>query len=228
MQIEQADKIEGYLTLVDSLHHDGWIYRGVSDKAFTLIPKVGRESFKAQYSLGNERLLLKIFKQRAVRYITYQPSSEMEWLALGQHHGLPTRLLDWSTSPLVALFFAVAGLRSTDAAVYCRHMSRGTNEFEPFTITTPQKYYPPALSPRIPAQHALFSVESDPTVPMNHSDIVKIIIPHSARQDMRKRLSILGFNQESMFPDLDGICDHLSWRMENNIGSWRPKGTPRP
>ena len=227
MKKHSATTTEQYLSLIDAIHRDGWIYRGVSNSTYSLVPKVGRDTFRSQYSVSNEKLLLKIFKQRAVRYISYRPDSVLEWLALGQHHGLPTRLLDWSNSPLVALYFAVTGDSDSESAVYCRHMSRGGNEFDPFTIAEPQKYYPPCLSPRITAQHALFSVEADPTKTMDAPEIEKITIPSSSKAKLRKTLNILGFNQESMFPDLDGICGHLSWRMQDNIGSWKPKGAPR-
>lgn len=51
------------------------------------------------------------------------PNALDDWLFLMQHYGLPTRLLDWSTSILVALYFAVANKDSdlVDGAVWCLH-----------------------------------------------------------------------------------------------------------
>ena len=217
---ERVDDLEPFLQLLNTHHMPGWIYRGVADSSFPLLPKVGRLEFRSQYSLKSEQLLLRTFKQRAVRHVSPQPTSDLEWLSLGQHHGLPTRLLDWTYSPLVALYFGIRDHPAAEAAVYFRHMPRGDNAFDPFSITTPQKYYPPHISPRIPAQHALFTVEPDPTVEPKIAGGVRVRIPSSAKPKLRERLSLLGFHDESMFPDLDGTCAHLSWRLKNNQGAW--------
>jgi len=224
---ESAGTLESYLRIVDRHHKAGWIYRGVSDKTHALVPKIGRPQFHQHYSLKTEQLLLRTFKQRAIRHVSPQPTSALEWLALGQHHGLPTRLLDWSYSPLVALYFAVSSNPGLDAAVYGRHMPRGTNTFDPFKIRTAQKYYPPHFSPRIPAQHALFTVEPDPTKAPRIRGLVKVLVPSAAKADLRVRLSLLGFHDEAMFPDLDGTCAHLTWRLSNSQGAW-PTNTRRP
>ena len=54
-----------------------------------------------------EKLLLARFQQRSIPFHSRSLADSWEWLFFMQHYGVPTRLLDWSESPLMALFFAV-------------------------------------------------------------------------------------------------------------------------
>jgi hypothetical protein len=81
-----------------------WLFRGQADSGWLLEPSVHRG-----YSPQQERYLTNEFRVRArSRYFSCPSSNDYPgWLALMQHYGLPTRLLDWTYSPLVAAFFAV-------------------------------------------------------------------------------------------------------------------------
>ena len=77
-------------------------FRGCTDKDYPLVPSIGR----SPYMIGMENALLKAFKQDAVQFMEQHPASEWEWLLWARHHNLPTRLLDWTESPLTGLYFA--------------------------------------------------------------------------------------------------------------------------
>lgn len=100
----QEETWRQFLGWVDAHGDARWIFRGLGDKTFTLTPNVGR---KPRYTPADEHTLLEIFDRRVAEYRDTRNWSAWDKLAIAQHHGLPTRLLDWSTNPLVAAYFAV-------------------------------------------------------------------------------------------------------------------------
>lgn len=98
----------------DSAQYSGplW-YRGQAEAQWPLEPKLMRRT-----DPPSESHLLNRFKQSAAYLLPARPQHEFDWLFLMQHHGVQTRLLDWSESPLVALYFAVAEENLNDAALW--------------------------------------------------------------------------------------------------------------
>lgn len=91
-------------------------YRGQAKKEWPLKP-----SYIRLNTPPSESTLLKRFKQNAAMLLDREPKSSFDWLFLMQHHGVPTRLLDWSESALVALYFALSSHINhpdSDAAVW--------------------------------------------------------------------------------------------------------------
>lgn len=79
-------------------------FRGQRNATWNLEPGVKRHG-----GAEAERALFKRFKQNAFSQVISRPATEWEWLFVMQHHGLPTRLLDWTESALIGLYFAIDG-----------------------------------------------------------------------------------------------------------------------
>ncbi len=198
-----------------------WVFRGHSNKEYRLIPSVGRTPRTSKSCRKYEEDLFNIFRREAQAYLNALPSTEWEWLSFAQHHGLPTRLLDWTYNPLVALYFAVEANYQVDSEIFALHASTQApievRNGSPFDITKPEKYFPTIVSPRIRAQEGLFVICAELESPLDKTlredwELDRILVPAKAKEGIRYALFRLGIHASSLFPDIEGLATRLKWQ----------------
>ena len=210
-------------------HVAQWFYRGHADSSYKLVPSLFRIQDKESFSTWEaaEEYLINSFKCEATPYLVNPPGNDLEWLALAQHHGLPTRLLDWTSNPLIGLYFAVEAFPDRDAELWCLGFPSTNNclaESTYFARKVEMKkvgfiYFPKHLSPRVTNQSGCFTVHESP-VPLNEDEnwreflaFTRIDISSARKGIILDELYNLGIHRGLIYPGLDGIAKKLVYEM---------------
>ena len=240
IKVTTIDNIGGYIEyttqLAKSMHDDNsemCLFRGHSHLDFNLTPAIARpddlvgDSLKKKESEIYEEFL----RLGSMLIDDMKISGDWDKLALAQHHGLPTRLLDWTSSPLIALWFACANKRKTDKAdraIWIFKIDEDRDKVDirdpantPFSDVYPRIFKPAHITERIRLQAGWFSVHDIASENGNksleelssmESRLEKIIIPNDCALGMLKLLDLFHINASTLMPDLTGISLHLKWR----------------
>ncbi len=222
----------------------GWIFRGQTKglSEWPLLPKAGRPEYfsvandywreKGQDS--NDLGRFREWRRNAIAYCDKLPSNDFECLAFAQHYGLATRLLDWTTNPLVALFFAVENNLHLDGVVVCHNpwlvIEHDKISLEGVSVVA--KLQPSPFDRRVVAQSSTFTYHPFPKqqlimgqlTPEQKAmeteglteNLVAIQIPAKLKQILQRQLSSVGVSRKTLFPDLEGLSSFVNWSTQKH------------
>ena len=203
-----------------------WVFRGVHDPEHALVPKVGRIKTLAR----EEKRIFEYFRRESPAFTSEIPDDDWELLALAQHHGLPTRLLDWTENPLVAAYFASDSKYDREGVIYAMDNRRAvkSSERSPFEISSIMRYRPRHITRRIHAQQGVFTVHPDPRTPLdvgkkNEISVHRIVISKEYKSYLVWDLTNFGIQRAALFPDLDGLASHINWMFSTYDSAKAPK-----
>lgn len=259
--------------LVDSPIAPKLIFRGLNDSRFELLPSIFRKTADNEQGIENDKYLawasekdiLQAFRGEAMGYVKDVPATDYRtWAVYAQHYGVPTRFLDWSYSPLVALYFACKDKEHIEGAVWMLHCTNyqyflhktGAQNDAGLTIDEtincifkgekvieyPILFRPYYIDNRMSAQSSIFMIWGsnmsclDNLIPDELSMVYKsdnkrnnefklgeqnpIFMQIKIYPDQKKRflrqLDMMGVNEKSLFPGLDGIGRYVESRYRFN------------
>ena len=217
-----------------------WWFRGLPNSSFKLEPRVYRCCDDEQ-----ERALMNGFRARAAtrHHSTPAYSDCAGWLSLMQHYGLPTRLLDWTFSPLIAAFFSEESPKDStqDACIWALRLGYLNDHYGygpyllPLSAKSARDLLIPAFTNHVSPGNiaAAMAVESDPRMQMQQgaftvhghrvplcelpetsSWLQKAVVPRDSIAQMKYELKVLSIRRDSVFPDLSALARQVM----NDVG----------
>lgn len=244
IEILDAPSLAEYLKIVESFGLlSRVIFRGQGNSNWKLVPSLYRLQ-KLNHTAGNmcesyalyESIIVNKFIIDSLPYIGNLERGFYTDRIIAQHFGVPTRILDWSRDPLVALYFAVEEFQNEcDSAVFlarphCHFMSlyeerRMLDEIAAFS--------PPPFDRRIEAQKSIFTVhdygldDNSRFLPIDDREYIedgmygsskkmgilsKIVIPAKNKLKICKILLDYGIDRRTLFPGMDGVGANMAIR----------------
>jgi hypothetical protein len=209
-----------------------WLFRGHGDASWVLRPNIGRPYRRTPggrrlfFDEFDERAMLQEFAREAELHFDDGLSTDFELLALAQHYGLPTRLLDWTQNLYVAAYFACQNeaLDGVDAAIVAIGVTAGMirsdlDDLSRTMFTLPASTPPlfvrvPSIDFRIQQQHGVFTLHPDPWDEWKPAppDVVVdpvFVIPAHLKPEFRRALKGVDFHAGRLMRDFDQICERI-------------------
>jgi hypothetical protein len=241
-----VDSWEAFLGHITKPPYSNWAFRGERDERWPLYSSlsryllsfgVAREAWPEQ-----ERRIIRIFKRKAHVFVENPPAADddFQWLALMQHHGAPTRLLDFTWSPYVAAFFALeravadsvvwamnpARIDSSRAPRPTRMDPRVAGNFARYFLKGNHRFIwmgePHTMNRRLIAQSGTFALPGVLDIAiediLRNTDpenvMAKFVIAHSVREVAMRELYRMNITYATLFPDLDGLAKSMAYELE--------------
>lgn len=228
-----------FILIISNLSHSSshrlW-FRGQRDYDWKLLPSIRRDVYNRP---GVEQYMATNFMVETRRRMQNTPNTyeRASWLELMQHYGLPTKLLDWSASPLIALYFALFKESETDSALWIldpqalnRQMQMGPYLF-PMDYQTIRPFLEGAFDVnkdyrsekiiacngighdlRMYVQQSSFTVHDTKQLALDElletgNFLWKIRIPNDCRAFFLETLQMMGIHESTIFPDMEHIAE---------------------
>ena len=268
--IEYIEKLKSYYpsnVLFNNPVSNSFLYRGISNISYKLLPSVyrktvyefeGRKITNDKYlAWSSEISLLQSFIHEASGCLSIPANELLRWAEYAQHYGVPTRFLDWSRNPLVALYFACKDNTEKNGSVwllhannYKRFWAEHVNVSDTLTIKEiitdmlnndqdveyPMLYTPYYVDARMSAQKSFFLVWGKkkeafedllaseqlfmdlPEIDngsrvygkaQQTDSLFRFLIHADRKQPLLHELDMVGVNEKTLFPGLDGIGRYI-------------------
>jgi hypothetical protein len=224
----EIESISDFLQLLEKVDPiaGNFIYRGQGNSNWRLVPGLERLRGKIRGGFidnnlhGLEKSILENFENLSFNYSNTNREI-LDLISLGQHYGLPTRFLDWTRNPLIALYFSVKHDASVNGSVWMLNVNEKFRKTSPsyFDLNSTDFYLhtPKSLGERILNQSSLFTVH--PIVDEKFVDLIefmpsdsllKIDIKHNIFAKIRYELARIGIHDMHIYPDLSGVSSFLT------------------
>lgn len=240
-EVKSFDEFIAIIKALDSTSVNGEvpsvIYRG-QKKDYPLLPIIQRDRLLSKEEiLRKEEEIFLEFKEKSQSFLDTKEYNDWDLLALARHYGLPTKLLDWTEDPKVALWFAFIEQKDNKSEMEDRivwgffvyeNISHDIHDLSKNSVSDngiTQVFQPSqstdSLNKRIINQKGWFRVhnfELNNIIPSLDKHVLykdrlfKIKIPEKLRNEVLERLEDDGIHYSNLFPDIEGLCKYLTWK----------------